>query len=514
MFWRGGPTPTADGNVSLVAGHHARRRHHDQLDQLPAHAALGARAVGREHGLEGRRRARLRPPPRRGAGADRRERRLQRPERRPAAPAGGRRGARLELRDDHPQHRPDELLAGDRRLPRLRRPVGQQAERRPHLARRRPGARRALPDLHPRHAGPGRGRPRRRRGGGLADAGRPRRAGDRAGAARGRRLRLARVPGAAAALRDRRPGGRREPAAASLRRVVGGAYGEDQQAWWGAAAGRALRRVRRHRRRLRLPDRDRAVRAGPDRLGDALDLGRRPQAADGASSASAAPSSASPATAAHGQVGVDAERRGGADLLRHRRARPREPARGHRGPDPAARGGGRPPDRPARRRARRPGAAATTSRRSSPARKRIPFRAGGYKLFSAHQMGTCRMGQDPQTSVADPCGELHDTKGVWIGDGSAFPTSSGTNPMVSIMALAHRTAEAIADDAGAAGETKQAEAAADRPNRDASSKGGAPWQPRTSGTRTGRSPDRADRPRHALHRRRVGRARRAAARSR
>ncbi len=81
--------------------------------------------------------------------------------------------------------------------------------------------------------------------------------------------------------------------------------------------------------------------------------------------------------------------------------------------------------------------------------KRIPFRAGGYKLFSAHQMGSCRMGEDPQTSVAGPWGELHDTKGIWIGDGSAFPTSSGTNPMVSIMALAHRTAEAIAEDAGA-----------------------------------------------------------------
>ena len=82
--------------------------------------------------------------------------------------------------------------------------------------------------------------------------------------------------------------------------------------------------------------------------------------------------------------------------------------------------------------------------------KRIPFRAGGYKLFSAHQLGSCRMGEDPQTSVAGPWGELHDTKGVWIGDGSAFPTSSGTNPMVSIMALAHRTAEAIAGDAGSA----------------------------------------------------------------
>jgi choline dehydrogenase-like flavoprotein len=90
--------------------------------------------------------------------------------------------------------------------------------------------------------------------------------------------------------------------------------------------------------------------------------------------------------------------------------------------------------------------------------KRIPFRAGGYKLFSAHQMGTCRMGEDPDTSVAGPWGELHDTKGVWIGDGSAFPTSSGTNPMVSIMALAHRTAEAIAEDAGQRASAESAEA--------------------------------------------------------
>jgi choline dehydrogenase-like flavoprotein len=61
--------------------------------------------------------------------------------------------------------------------------------------------------------------------------------------------------------------------------------------------------------------------------------------------------------------------------------------------------------------------------------------------------------------VAGPFGELHDTKGVWIGDGSAFPTSSGTNPMISIMSLAHRTAEAIADDAGAVSDAKQAQAA-------------------------------------------------------
>ena len=67
-----------------------------------------------------------------------------------------------------------------------------------------------------------------------------------------------------------------------------------------------------------------------------------------------------------------------------------------------------------------------------------------YVTFSAHQMGSCRMGRDPSTSVANPWGELHDTPGVWIGDASAFPTASGTNPMATIMALARRTAHAIA----------------------------------------------------------------------
>jgi choline dehydrogenase-like flavoprotein len=63
--------------------------------------------------------------------------------------------------------------------------------------------------------------------------------------------------------------------------------------------------------------------------------------------------------------------------------------------------------------------------------------------FTAHQMGSCRMGSDPSASVADGRGELHDTKGVWIGDASAFPTAPGVNPMISIMSLAHRTAHNI-----------------------------------------------------------------------
>jgi choline dehydrogenase-like flavoprotein len=77
----------------------------------------------------------------------------------------------------------------------------------------------------------------------------------------------------------------------------------------------------------------------------------------------------------------------------------------------------------------------------------VPLRAGGLQLFSAHQMSSCRLGTDPQTSVANTSGELHDTPGVYIGDASGMPTASGTNPMISAMSLAHRTATNIAHEA-------------------------------------------------------------------
>jgi choline dehydrogenase-like flavoprotein len=64
-------------------------------------------------------------------------------------------------------------------------------------------------------------------------------------------------------------------------------------------------------------------------------------------------------------------------------------------------------------------------------------------LFSAHQMGSARLGRDPSTSAANPEGELHDTAGVWIGDASAFPSATGVNPMISVMTLAMRTATRI-----------------------------------------------------------------------
>ncbi|MFC4059104.1 GMC family oxidoreductase N-terminal domain-containing protein [Planomonospora corallina] len=76
----------------------------------------------------------------------------------------------------------------------------------------------------------------------------------------------------------------------------------------------------------------------------------------------------------------------------------------------------------------------------------MPIGAGGLFMGSAHQMGTARMGGDPASSVAKPTGELHDVAGVWIGDTSAFPSASGVNPMLTCMALAHRTAEHISEE--------------------------------------------------------------------
>jgi choline dehydrogenase-like flavoprotein len=73
-----------------------------------------------------------------------------------------------------------------------------------------------------------------------------------------------------------------------------------------------------------------------------------------------------------------------------------------------------------------------------------PLLGGSQPIISAHQLCTCRMGRDPSQSVANTAGEVHDVEGVWIGDGSACPTALGANPMITIMALARRTAENIA----------------------------------------------------------------------
>ena len=53
-----------------------------------------------------------------------------------------------------------------------------------------------------------------------------------------------------------------------------------------------------------------------------------------------------------------------------------------------------------------------------------------------HQMGTCRMGDDPERSVVNGWGRAHDVKNLFIVDGSVFVTSAAVNPTSTIQALA------------------------------------------------------------------------------
>ncbi|HJZ49741.1 MAG TPA: GMC family oxidoreductase [Roseiflexaceae bacterium] len=60
-----------------------------------------------------------------------------------------------------------------------------------------------------------------------------------------------------------------------------------------------------------------------------------------------------------------------------------------------------------------------------------------------HQAGTCRMGDDPRTSVVDRNCRVHGYENLYIADGSVHVTNGGFNPVLTIMALAFRTAEHI-----------------------------------------------------------------------
>ncbi|MBL8292040.1 MAG: GMC family oxidoreductase [Bryobacterales bacterium] len=54
-----------------------------------------------------------------------------------------------------------------------------------------------------------------------------------------------------------------------------------------------------------------------------------------------------------------------------------------------------------------------------------------------HQAGTCRMGNDPKTSVVNRYGQVHETSNVFVVDGSVHVTNGGFNPVLTIMAFAY-----------------------------------------------------------------------------
>jgi choline dehydrogenase-like flavoprotein len=69
---------------------------------------------------------------------------------------------------------------------------------------------------------------------------------------------------------------------------------------------------------------------------------------------------------------------------------------------------------------------------------------GQVVLGSFHIMGSARVGSSPASSACDPAGQTWDVQGLYVMDGSSFPTASGVNPQISIQAIAHMNARELA----------------------------------------------------------------------
>ena len=81
---------------------------------------------------------------------------------------------------------------------------------------------------------------------------------------------------------------------------------------------------------------------------------------------------------------------------------------------------------------------------------RMDFRPNRGSVFSAHQMGTVRMGAAPRDHPCDPNGRVRArargdrlVAGLYVADASLFPTALGVNPMLTVMALARRVGRTI-----------------------------------------------------------------------
>lgn len=63
-----------------------------------------------------------------------------------------------------------------------------------------------------------------------------------------------------------------------------------------------------------------------------------------------------------------------------------------------------------------------------------------------HEHGTCRMGNDPKRSALNGFCQMHDVKNLFVVDGSAFPTATEKNPTLTILALAWRSTDYLAEE--------------------------------------------------------------------
>jgi len=80
----------------------------------------------------------------------------------------------------------------------------------------------------------------------------------------------------------------------------------------------------------------------------------------------------------------------------------------------------------------------------------MPGAERGYGILPGgriiHEIGVTRMGESPRTSVLDQHCRAHDVKNLFVADGGPFVSQADKNPTWTIMALAMRTSEYIADE--------------------------------------------------------------------
>ena len=63
-----------------------------------------------------------------------------------------------------------------------------------------------------------------------------------------------------------------------------------------------------------------------------------------------------------------------------------------------------------------------------------------------HEMGTCRMGNDPKKSVLNRFNQCHEVKNLFVTDGSSFPSQGQENPTLTIMALTVRACDYMIEE--------------------------------------------------------------------
>jgi choline dehydrogenase-like flavoprotein len=73
----------------------------------------------------------------------------------------------------------------------------------------------------------------------------------------------------------------------------------------------------------------------------------------------------------------------------------------------------------------------------------VPDRPVDSVPHGQHQAGTCRMGNDPKTSVTNRYGQLHEIDNVFCADASLHVTNAGLNPATTIMALGYWVSDYI-----------------------------------------------------------------------